>query len=471
MYNFKNLINGKLIDKKNKLKIISPINLKPIGEVNQFDTEEIDEVFAYANKAFKKWSNTKLETRINYLKEFNKLLVKNIDYIAEIICQEIAKTHDSAVSEVKRTIEYIKYTIEEARRLNPISYSGDAWGIDNKIGIFKRVATGVILAISPFNYPINLLMSKLAAALVTGNTVVYKPATNGSLIGTYVSELFAQINIPPGVVNVITGRGSKIGDKLVSNPNISLINFTGSIEIGTRIKKLVNGAKLILELGGKDPMIVLEDGDINKAANDIIAGGFGYSGQRCTAIKLVLVNDKIADNLINKVKTLTEKLTVGSPENNCFITPLLNNANANYVKSLIDDALAHNAKLIIGNKQINNLIYPTILDHVTPQMDVAKYEPFGPVIPFVRCNNTKEMIKIANNLEYGLQASIYTININSAFNIADQLEVGTVNINSKSQRGPDSFPFLGIKKSGVGAQGIHESLIAVTRLKGTVINY
>lgn len=409
--------------------------------------------------------------RIKVLQKFRDLIYEHQAELATCITLENGKALKESTSEVIRTVEYIDYTIEEAKRMNPQTYSGAPFGASHKLGIFKRVPKGVILAIAPFNYPVNLAVSKIAPALIVGNTVVFKPATNGSMSGCYLAKLFAAAEFPPGTINVVTGRGSDIGDALITNPEINLIAFTGSVNIGEHIKKINNGIDLVLELGGKDPMLVLADADIEQVAKDIITGGFGYSGQRCTAIKLVIVMEDVADQLIAALKPLVAKLTVGSGIDNCNIVPLITESAAEYVQCLIDDAIAKKATLVCGNKRAANLLHPTVLDHVTLDMKIASEEPFGPVIPIVRVRDHATMLKVANNSEFGLQASIYTKDMQQAFLLADELEVGTVNFNSKSQRGPDSFPFLGVKKSGQGVQGIHDTLKSVTRPKGYVINY
>ena len=371
-----------------------------------------------------------------------------------------------------RTIDYINYTLEEAKRLNPTTYTGDGFGIANKIGIFKREAKGVILVIAPYNYPLNLSISKVVPASIVGNSVVIKPATNGSILGAYIGLLFAEAGFPAGTINVVTGRGSQIGDLLLTHKEVDVIAFTGSVEVGDHIKEIAQGKELILELGGKDPMLVLSDHDLARVASDIISGGLSYSGQRCTAVKLVLVLEQFADQLVALTKERMQQLKVGvasDPAN--FITPLIDEATAKFAEEMITEAVANGASIVTGGSRELNLMYPTLVDHVKITMRLGHIEPFAPVIPVIRCQNKTEMIEFANYSMYGLQASVYSNNITEAFQVADLLEVGTVNLNSKSQRGPDSFPFLGVKKSGVGVQGIYDSLLSMTRPKGVVINY
>ena len=227
---------------------------------------------------------------------------------------------------------------------------------------------------------------------------------------------------------------------------------------------------IMLELGGKDAAIVLEDADLEKASNDIVSGAFSYSGQRCTAIKRVLVMESVADKLAELLKEKVSKLTVGNPFDNVNITPLIDNKAADFVEKLYLDAKNKGAIELTKFKRENNLIYPTLMDNVSLDMELATVEPFGPILPIIRVKTEEEILEIANVSEYGLQSSVFTKDINKAFEFASKLEVGTVNINEKTQRGPDNFPFLGIKNSGVGVQGIRNSILSMMKIKTIVIN-
>lgn len=313
-------------------------------------------------------------------------------------------------------------------------------------------------------------VAKIAPALVSGNAVIFKPATQGAISAVKIIEALDKTGIPKGILNLVTGKGSVIGDFLTEHEGINMISFTGGSETGKHIAEKSKMIPLVMELGGKDPAVVCDDADLNFVAKQIISGAYSYSGQRCTAIKRVLANKKIANELVNILKNEVDKLTVGSPEENSIIVPLIDKKSADYVQGLIDDALAKGATLVCGNKREGNLIYPTLLDNVTLDMRIAWEEPFGPVLPVIRVNSDEEAIKIANESEFGLQASIFTQNIDRAFNIAPKLEVGTVQVNGRTERGPDHLPFLGVKSSGMGVQGIRKSIESMTIEKVTVIN-
>ncbi|ATZ16524.1 glyceraldehyde-3-phosphate dehydrogenase (NADP+) [Entomoplasma freundtii] len=471
LYEHWDLIDGKKVTSKQVVEIINPDGFSVIGTVPALSTLEINEAYAAARRAQKNWEAVTLLKRIEILKKWRNLIAEHETELATIMMKEIAKGYKEALNEVRRTVEYIDYTFEEAKRLQPSAFTGEEFGISNKLGIFERVAKGVGLAISPFNYPLNLAISKIMPALVMGNTLVFKPATAGSLVGTKLGELALSAQLPAGIFNVVTGRGREIGDILVKNQEINFISFTGSVDVGINLLETAITKDVVLELGGKDPALVLDDLQLDKYAKQIVAGAYGYSGQRCTAIKRVLTTDPIADRLIPHLIKEIDKLAVGSPKENAAITPVIDQKAANYVLKLMDDAVADGAKVLVGGQHRANLIWPTLVDHVTPKMALAWEEPFGPVLPIIRLKNRDEMIAVANASKFGLQASVFSQEITPALIVAKELEVGTVNINGKSQRGPDSFPFLGVKDSGFGVQGIRETLLSVTRVKGLVINY
>lgn len=454
------------------ISIVSPYLKTEIGRVQAMSQQEIDEAISTTKAAQKKWARLTVRERGAYLYKWIDELMGAKEEIAETIMQEVGKAHKDALKEVERTADYIRYTIEEAYHMHGESMMGENFvgGSRSKVAIIHRVPLGVILAIAPFNYPVNLSASKIAPALIGGNGVIFKPATQGAISGVKLIEALDRAGIPKGVVNLVTGRGSVIGDYLVEHNDINMISFTGGSNNGYRIAQKTKMIPLVMELGGKDPALVRSDADLVFSADHIIAGAFSYSGQRCTAIKRVLVHEEVADELVRLLHVEVEKLSVGSPENNNVIVPLIDNGSADFVQSLIDDAVEKGATVVVGNVREDNLIYPTLLDHVTTDMKVAWEEPFGPVLPIIRVKSDEEAVTLSNESEFGLQASIFTKDVSKAFLLAEQLETGSVQINGRTERGPDHFPFVGVKSSGTGTQGIRKSIESMTRDKVTVLN-
>lgn len=469
---YKNLINGEWKLSENEIKIYAPATGEELGSVPAMSTEEVDYVYQSAKNAFQAWRDLSYVERAAILHKAADILVRDAEKIGAILSKEVAKGHKAAVSEVVRTAEIINYAAEEGIRMEGEVLEGGSFEASSKkkIAIVRHEPVGLVLAISPFNYPINLAGSKIAPALIAGNVVALKPPTQGSISGLLLAEVFAEAGVPAGVFNTITGRGSVIGDYIVEHEAVNFINFTGSTPVGERIGQLAGMRPIMLELGGKDSAIVLEDADLALAAKNIVAGAFGYSGQRCTAVKRVLVMDSVADELEKHVCDLVKNLSVGMPEDNADITPLIDTKAADFVEGLITDANEKGAKALTEIKREGNLISPVVFDHVTTDMRLAWEEPFGPVLPFIRVNSLEEAIDISNASEYGLQASVFTNNFPQAFAIAEKLEVGTVHINNKTQRGTDNFPFLGAKKSGAGVQGVKYSIDAMTNLKSIVFD-
>ena len=474
--NYKNYINGewKASNTGNLIDIFSPIDGSKVGSVPAMSKEEVDEVIEAAKIAQKEWAKVPLIERTKILNKAAFLLLDYQKEIAEVLVVEIAKDITSSLSEVKRTSDFILFTADAAKQMRGEMLSADAfpgYGKD-RVSFVNRYPLGVILAIAPFNYPINLSVSKIAPAIAAGNSVVLKPPTQGAISALYIAKIFEMAGLPKGVLNTITGRGSEIGDYAVTHKDIDFINFTGSTEVGKHISQITVMKPLLMELGGKDAAIVLEDADLKDAAKDIVNGAFSYSGQRCTAVKRVIVVEEVADELVGYIKERVSHLKTGDPrKSDTVIVPLISEESADFVCELIEDALSKGGTLILGNKREKNLVYPTLIDYVTEEMRLAWEEPFGPVLPIIRVESVEKAIQIANASEYGLQSAVFTKDIDKAFQIANALDVGTVQINNKTERGPDHFPFLGVKSSGMGIQGIRYSIEAMTRVKAMVINF
>lgn len=469
---YKNLVNGEWKLSDNDIKIYAPATGEELGSVPSMSQEDVDYVYETARAAQPAWRALSYVERAAYLHKAADILVRDAEKIGAVLSKEVAKGYKAAVSEVIRTAEIVRYAAEEGVRMEGEVLEGGSFDAASKkkIAIVRREPLGLVLAISPFNYPVNLAGSKIAPALISGNVVALKPPTQGSISGLLLAEVFAEAGLPAGVFSTITGRGSVIGDYIVEHEAVNFINFTGSTPIGERIGKMAGMRPIMLELGGKDSAIVLQDADLEKAAKNIVDGAFGYSGQRCTAVKRVLVQEEIADELVEIIREKVLTLTVGNPEDDADITPLIDSGAADFVEGLINDAVEKGAEVKTEIKREGNLICPVLFDKVTTDMKLAWEEPFGPVLPVIRVKSVEEAIEISNQSEYGLQASVFTNDFPLAFSIAEQLEVGTVHINNKTQRGTDNFPFLGAKKSGAGVQGVKYSIEAMTSVKSVVFD-
>lgn len=472
MTRYQNLVNGEWKSSEKEITIYSPINQEELGTVPAMSQAEVDEAMKAAREALPAWRDLSAVERAAYLHKTAAILERDKEEIGTILAKEVAKGIKAAIGEVVRTADLIRYAAEEGLRITGQAMEGGGFEAvsKNKLAVVRREPVGVVLAIAPFNYPVNLSGSKIAPALIAGNVVMFKPPTQGSISGLLLAKAFEEAGIPAGVFNTITGRGSEIGDYIIEHKEVNFINFTGSTPIGERIGRLAGMRPIMLEIGGKDAALVLEDADLEHAAKQIVAGAFSYSGQRCTAIKRVIVLESVADTLATLLQAEVAKLTVGDPFDNADITPVIDNASADFIWGLIEDAQEKGAQALTQIKREGNLLWPVLFDQVTKDMKVAWEEPFGPVLPIISVANVEEAIVFANESEFGLQSSVFTNDFKKAFEIAEKLEVGTVHINNKTQRGPDNFPFLGVKGSGAGVQGIKYSIEAMTNVKSIVFD-
>lgn len=472
MTRYQNLVNGKWKSSEQEITIYSPINQEELGTVPAMTQTEADEAMQAARAALPAWRALSAVERAAYLHKTAAILERDKEEIGTILAKEVAKGIKAAIGEVVRTADLIRYAAEEGLRITGQAMEGGGFEATskNKLAVVRREPVGIVLAIAPFNYPVNLSASKIAPALIAGNVVMFKPPTQGSISGLLLAKAFEEAGIPAGVFNTITGRGLEIGDYIIEHKEVNFINFTGSTPIGERIGRLAGMRPIMLELGGKDAALVLEDADLEHAAKQIVAGAFSYSGQRCTAIKRVIVLESVADKLATLLQEEVSKLTVGDPFDNADITPVIDNASADFIWGLIEDAQEKEAQALTPIKREGNLLWPVLFDQVTKDMKVAWEEPFGPVLPIIRVASVEEAIAFANESEFGLQSSVFTNDFKKAFEIAEKLEVGTVHINNKTQRGPDNFPFLGVKGSGAGVQGIKYSIEAMTNVKSIVFD-
>ena len=312
-------------------------------------------------------------------------------------------------------------------------------------------------------------MSKLAPALIAGNAVVLKPPTQGCASCLHMVACFQAAGLPPGLINIVTGNVSQFGDALTTHRLANCISFTGG-DTGLSVCRKAGMVPLQMELGGKDGAIILPDADMALAISSCVKGGFSYSGQRCTAVKLILVHADVADELVAGVAAGVGKLSVGQPEDDADITAVVSAKSADFIQGLVEDALAKGAVACHPWRREGQLIWPMLLDKVTPDMRIAWEEPFGPVVPVMRIGSAEEGVDLVNRSRFGLQGCVFTRDVNVAWRVADAMRTGTVQINAPPGRGPDHFPFQGVKDSGIGSQGITNSILLMTKTKTVVLN-
>ena len=456
------------------ITVNSPIDGKAVGTIQRVTQGEIDSAIATASKAQKEWMKVPMIKRSQTLHLVADWIREHEVYLTQLLIGEIGKTSAEAKDEIVRSADMISYFADEGLSLRGEELSGEAFpGYDQtKMAIIERVPVGVVLAIAPFNYPVNLSVSKIAPALITGNAVIFKPATQGAISGLHLIEIFRKAGLPEGLISTVTGGGNDIGDYLVTHPKINMITFTGSSRVGKHIAEKAGMIPMQFECGGNNPALVLQDADMDATATEIMKGAFSYSGQRCTAIKYVLGLAPTLDQIIPKLIEKTQKeMKLGDPRTEGInMGPVVSDEAAGEIENRILKAKAEGAIIAYGGHQNGRLIEPTILTNAKLSMDIIHTETFGPIVCFITVKSIDEAIDLMNASDYGLQASIFTSDEGSGIRIGKQIDVGSVQVNSKPQRGPDHFPFLGIKGSGVGVQGIRYSLEAMTRFRSIVLN-
>lgn len=458
-----------------KTDVISPIDGSIVGTVPVVTQEEIDLTVAAAKNAQRAWENTPLNKRIKTVHLAADWIRQHQDYLISLMVNEIGKSFEESKSEIVRTAELIDYFADEAQSIRGETLDSDNFpGFDKgRLCMIEHVAHGVVLAIAPFNYPVNLAASKIAPALLMGNCVVFKPPTQGSISGLHLTRIFQKTGIPEGVISCVTGGGSEIGNYLVGHAGISMVAFTGSSDTGEAIAHVAGMKPLLFECGGNNPAIVYPDADMMLTAKELVKGAFSYAGQRCTAIKYVLIPQGVLEKLLPAVlDTMKELIHMGDPRSphTKLVGPVISEKAAEGIESAIREAVEGGARIILGGKREKAYIEPTVLTDVKPDMAVVKREVFGPVLSFIPTESMDEAVRIVNGSHYGLQSCVFSKDEGSGLALSRTISVGTVQINGSPQRGPDHFPFMGIKGSGIGVQGVRYSLEAMSRLKSVVIN-
>jgi glyceraldehyde-3-phosphate dehydrogenase [NAD(P)+] len=472
VFDFKMFLEGKWVSLPKRIEIRSPIDDGLVATVPSASEQEAERA---ANSSYTNRNLIRTIPAVKKIEIFQRardLLLQNMNSFVPILTLEAGKPLSNAEGEVRATAERLKLTPDEYGKIRGEHIPGD-WS-EETVGTSAdvlREPLGVVLAISPFNYPLYITATKVIPALLAGNSVVVKPSSKDPLSFLMFAKLMEDAGIPAGTLNVITGRGS-IGEYLAARDKISMLTFTGSTEVG-RILARVSGLKILhMELGGKGCAIILKDADLDLAATETVKGSLSYSGQRCDSISRVFVEQEVADVFVKKVLDEVEKYKVGDPRDpSVKMGPLIDHNAVDRVHALVTDAISKGAKRLTGGKHEANYYHPTVLDHVTPEAKIMWDETFGPVIPITRVKDVDEAIGLANESRYGLDSCVFTNDINLARKVAKRLEEGEVTVNAAPRHGVGYYPFGGNKDSGLGREGIGYSIEEMTRLKTIVYNW
>lgn len=467
----KMLVAGEWVKGEKEIPVLFPYDGTVVDSVPDASEESVERALSKAVEGARIMKKTPPWKRAEILEKTSKLILDNLERLTELLVLEVGKTRREARSEVIRTSELFKTCAEEARRIHGETLPFDSLkGSESKRGYFVREPAGVIVAITPFNVPLALCAHKVGPAIAAGNSVIIKPATKTPLSTIVLGELLLEAGMPPEALSVLTGSGSKVGMKLVRDPRVRVVSFTGSVSTGETIAREAGLKKLCMELGSNTPMIVCESADVQKAVKATVSGGFSIAGQVCISVQRVYVHKKIYDEFLSMLKTSVESLKVGDPRNeDTDMGPVIDEANARRIEEWINEAIQKGAKLVTGGRRVGTLIQPTVLARVSKETSIMTEELFGPAVAVNQFERIEEAIEEANSTKYGLQAAIFTNNLNEAFKAIEELQFGGVIVNETARYRADFMPYGGFKMSGLGREGVRFAIEEMTEIKCIVM--
>jgi acyl-CoA reductase-like NAD-dependent aldehyde dehydrogenase len=475
---YKFFINGEWLESSDgeTFDDINPATLELIGKIHKASDEDVKSAVDSAEEAFDSWSSTPAPQRAKILFRAARMLEERKEELSRLMTTEMGKVLKEARGDVQEAIDIAYYAAGEGRRLLGETTPSE---LPDKFAMTVRRPIGVVGLITPWNFPIAIPAWKIMPALISGNTLVLKPASDTPIMAIELVKILTEAGLPKGVLNLVTGGGDTVGSAIVHNRKIRAVSFTGSLETGKWILGEAGKEmkRVSLELGGKNPIIVMDDADLNLAIDGIIWGAFGTTGQRCTAASRVIAHEKILPALLKKLIERTKKLKLGNGlDENTDVGPVINNSQLQKIAKYVDIGKNEGAKLSFGGRIVHPLpgyfFEPTIFTDVTPDMRIAREEIFGPVVSLLSTCDLEEAIRIANSVEYGLSSSIYTGNIKNAFKAIEKIEAGITYINASTIGAEIHLPFGGVKSTGNGTREAGTTAIEeFTELKTVYIDY
>lgn len=469
----KNLfINGDWVEAAEYTELCSPYSSEVIAEIPKANVEEVEAALVAADAARKTMANMPLYKRAIILEKLASLLEARAEEAAELIALEAAKPISTAKAEVQRTIQTYKFAAEEAKRIHGETIPVDAApGGDGRIAYTVREPLGIVAAITPFNFPMNLVAHKVGPAIASGNTVVLKPASQTPLTSYFIGELLVEAGLPNGALNIVTGAGSLIGNKLVTDNRVKKISFTGSPAVGIGIRNQAGLKKVTLELGSNAAVIIDENVNIDKLIPRVVSGAFAFQGQVCISVQRIYVHEKMYDLFVDKFVAATKELKLGDPlDPTTDVSALISPQDVKRTLSWIEEAKGQGAIIATGGESEGNILQPTVLLNVKPEQKVSCQEVFAPIVSITKFTSIQEAFDQVNDSKYGLQAGIYTDNIHVALQATQKLHVGGVIINDIPTFRLDHLPYGGVKESGMGREGLKYAIEEMTEMKLVVIN-
>jgi acyl-CoA reductase-like NAD-dependent aldehyde dehydrogenase len=466
------LLAGQWTSTSQTISVTNPFDDTVIDTVPRASRDDVDRAIAAAVEGAAIMRRMSGYDRSKILRRVAELMSQRVDELGRLISLEEGKTLREGRMEVTRATETLELSAEEAKRLG-----GEVLPLDGapggapRLGFTLRVPCGVIVAITPFNFPLNLVCHKVGPALAAGNSVIVKPATDTPLSALRLVELLLEAGLPPLAIACLTGGGGDIGDALVSDPRVRKISFTGSAAVGEHICKTAGLKRVTMELGSNSPLIVMPDANLDKVAEATIVTGFGNAGQVCLSTQRVIAMPETYGNLIDALKPRVANLRAGNQlDEQTQMGPMIREADAKRVEQWIGDAVAGGARLVTGGKRERTLMQPTLLADVDPRMRISCEELFGPAVGVTKAENIEHAIALANDTTYGLSAGIFTENLEWAMRFVREVDAGNLHINWGPAWRADLMPYGGLKMSGMGKEGPKYAIEEMTEMKTVVMH-
>jgi putative phosphonoacetaldehyde dehydrogenase len=448
------------------IQVFNPFTEQLLGTVPKATVEEVRQAFEIGH-AYKP-KLTRFE-RADILNKAAALVREHLNDIAQLITAEAGLCLKDSIYEAGRVSDVLLFGAQEVLKDDGQIFSCDLThhGKQRRVYTQRSPLLGVISAITPFNHPMNQVAHKVIPSVATNNRMVLKPSEKVPYSAIYFADLLYQAGLPPEMLSVVTGDPAEIADELLTHPAVDLITFTGGVAIGKYIASKAGYRRIVLELGGNDPLIVMEDADLQEASNLAVQGSYKNSGQRCTAVKRMLVHEAVAEEFTDLVVSKTKAWTYGDPANpDNLMGTVIDEAAAKFCESRVNEAVAQGARLWVGNQRRGALYAPTVLDQVRPEMSLVREETFGPVSPIIRFANIDQAIQMANGTAYGLSSGVCTNRMDYIVRFVNELQMGSVNVREVPGYRLELTPFGGIKDSGLGyKEGVQEAMKSFTNIK------
>ncbi|QID33284.1 aldehyde dehydrogenase family protein [Pampinifervens florentissimum] len=469
------LLGGEWVSKEEKLPVVYPYTGEVVAEVSKASEEDVYKAIEVAKEGYEKLSALTPYERYEILMRASQLLKQRAEDFAKSLVLEVGKTIREARTEVQRAIQTLIFSAEEARRIG-----GEVIPIDahpngkSKIGFYLRQPVGIVSAITPFNFPLNLSMHKVAPALACGNAVILKPSERTPLTPLMLGEVLLEAGLPPQALSILPGYGD-VGKAMTTHPDVRVVSFTGSRKIGEIITRQAGIKKVVLELGSNSAIVLHKDGDLKKAVQKTVLGGYAIAGQVCISVQRVFVHEELFDQFLEELEKAVNGLKVGDPmQEDTDVGPMIGVSEVQRVQEWIDEALHEGAKLITGGvscgDRVSSVLLPTIVSLVPPNTKLYREEAFAPVVVVNPYKEVEEAIQMVNDSEYGLQVGVFTKDIDIAWEFIRKVQAGGVLINEGPNFRADHMPYGGVKYSGIGREGPRFAIEDYTEIKMVIFD-